>query len=256
MNTGVQAQLPNKSTNNPLFLGNNNLIGNQSNLFQMNVQNNGKIYQQNPNSVNSPINNNNKHSEKNIITFEPNNYDNISVISNSTNQQINFQNEVNQQINSINNSINIQNQVINSIEQRLDKLTNEQKLINTQISDMSMKQKNIEDQMNSLQLILKKILQNNTNNSYNQNNSCSYSNSNSKSINNTNNIAIFKYNQLSYDVEFNAKDIIFDVIKKFRKKNNDYRNKKFIYNGRNLDPNLTCIDAGLVNNAIIIVNDS
>lgn len=254
MNAGVQPQLPNITTNNPLFVG-NNLIGNQSNLFQMNAQNNSKIYQQNPNSIDAPINNN-KHSEKNIITFEPNNNDNISVISNSTNQQINFQNEVIQQINSINKSINIQNQVINSIEQRLDKLTKEQNLINAQISAMSKNQKNIGDQINSLQLILQQIQQNNTNNSYNQNNSYSYNNCNSKSIKNANNIAIFKYNQLSYDVEFNAKDNIFEVIKRFRKKNNDYRNKKFIYNGTNLDPNLTCFDAGLVNNAIIIVNDS
>ena len=237
------------AANNGLFYSKNNINSNQPNIFQININNQNQEIKQSLTHQPIPTNNidvsinNNRHSEKNVITSEPNNnLDNISIISNSTNQEINFQNEINQQINYIKNNISNQNQIINLIQQQLNNLSDEHKLITEQISVMSIQQKNIGDQINFLRTLLQQIYSNDTNNLLHNNS--------------INKIAIFKYKDIPYNIEFNENDIVFNIIQKFRKQKNDYSNKKFIYNGVNLNPNLTCKSAGLVDNPVIIVNDS
>ena len=56
------------------------------------------------------------------------------------------------------------------------------------------------------------------------------------------------------NVQCNPEEKVSDIIEKYRNKANDYDDsKKFIFNAKNLNPNLSLAEAGITNNANIFV---
>ena len=237
---------------------------NQSNNIQENDPNGPfykgfKKFEQNPSQ--SHINNNNI-SNNNKMAFI--NDQNKQLVVQENNLQISINNE----IRSINVSMNNQNQLMNQIQQQIYKLSLEQDSMKNQIGQINqllLQQKQFfETQMMTLtssiqQLILKNNIINNANqinNIKNNNQIPNFNDDNRNAFNNNNNYIVkFKDSQGTFDVEFKEDESIFLVMRKYRKKSNNLSNKKFVFNGRELDPNLSCKNANLTNNSIIEVYD-
>ena len=237
---------------------------NQSNNIQENDPN-GSFYKGSKkfeqNQSQSHINNNNI-SNNNKMAFI--NDQNKQLVVQENNLQISINNE----IRSINVSMNNQNQLMNQIQQQIYKLSLEQDSMKNQIGQINqllLQQKQFfETQMMTLtssiqQLILKNNIINNANqiNNINNNNQIpNFNDDNRNAFNNNNNYIVkFKDSQGTFDVEFKEDESIFLVMRKYRKQSNNLSNKKFVFNGRELDPNLSCKNANLTNNSIIEVYD-
>ena len=222
-----------------------------------------------------------KNLEQNPSQSDISNNNNMAFSSDRIKQQIVQENDfhisINNQIRSINDSMNNQSQLMNEIQQQIDKLTMEQDAIKNQIgqiNQMLFQQKQFfETQMMTLtssiqQLIPKNNVVNNSNpinniNSNNQipnfnddNRNAFNNNNNLNSIGpNNNNIVKFKDSQGTFDVVFKEDESVFWVIQKYRKKVNVYGDKKFVFNGKEINPDLSCKNANLTNNSIIYVNE-
>ena len=85
-------------------------------------------------------------------------------------------------------------------------------------------------------------------------------NSNNQTQSNNNNLNImFKVrgrdeNENQINVQIQADEKVSTLIEKYRNKAGDYeKKKKFIFNAKALNPNLTCGEAGLYDNSIVQV---
>ena len=165
---------------------------------------------------------------------------------------------------------------MNQIQQQINILTMEQNAMKNQIGQINqmLLQQNqfFETQTKALtssiqQLIPKNNIINNTNPINNNNNTNQIPNFNDDNRNafnnnrfnsndsNNNNNVIFKDRKGSFDVEFKEDESVFSIMRKYRKKSNNLSNKTFAFNGKELDPNLSCKNANLTNNSEIDVID-
>jgi hypothetical protein len=219
------------NTNMPIInlypLNFNQLNNNQINQFNMT-----QLY-----NMENPFNNS---SEKINRAYDQSDNDRITNYSGSTNNSIQqqiFQSKIFSKFNSINIALNTQNQMIIRIQQQINDLSTQQEMAKNQLAQMSQQQNNILLKLKNLQFMIKEIQI-----------------PQQRII--TNYPVFFQYKQSNYKVEVNENDTIFQIIKNFRKQINDYTNKKFNFKGIELNPNLSCKQAGLINNSVISVYDS
>ena len=268
-------QKPIQSDINNNISNNNNMAFSSDRIKQLVQENDFQISINNQiRSINLSMNNQNQ-----LLSQIQQQIDNLKMDQNAINNQ--FQqlksehdttiNQFQQQIYKITTE---HNNAINQFQQQIYNLTMEQDAIKNQIgqiNQMLLQQKQFfETQMMTLtssiqQLIPKNNIINNTNQINNINNSNQIPNFNdnrnafNNNINsigaNNNNIVKFKDSQGSFDIEFKENESVFSIIRKYRKKSNTYSDKKFVFNGREIDPNLSCKNANLTNNSTIEVDD-
>ena len=273
---------------NPFYKDSKTLDHNpsQSDISNSNIINNNNISNNNSNNNNMVFSSDriNQIVQENDFQISINKQ--ISSINLNMNSQNLLMSQIQQQIDKLNmdqNVINNQFQqqkadhdtIINQFQQQINKLSMEQDSIKNQIgqiNQMLLQQKQFfEIQMMTLtssiqQLIPKNNIINNTNpinNINNTNQIPNFNNDNRNAINNNNfnsmgtnnNIVKFKDSQGIFDVEFKENESLFSIIRKYRKQSDNFSDKKFVFNGREIDPNLSCKNANLTNNSIIDVYD-
>ena len=169
-----------------------------------------------------------------------------------------------------------QNTINNQFQQQINKLTNEQDDIKKQIGQieqmLSQQKQFFETQMRALTTSIQQLNQknniinnsnqinyiNNTNQfkNFNEDNRNAINNNNFNSMStNNNNIVKFKDSIGTFDVVFEENESIFSLMGKYRNQSKTYSDKKFIFNGTVIDPNLSCKKANLTNNSTIYVVD-
>jgi hypothetical protein len=208
--------------------------------LNFNQLNNNQFNQFNMTQFNNMANPFNNSSEKINRAYDQSDNDRITNYSGSTNNSIQqqiFQSKIFSKFNSINIALNTQNQMLIRIRQQINDLSTQQEMAKNQLAEMSQQQNNILLKLKNLQFMIKEIQI-----------------PQQRII--TNYPVFFQYKQSNYKVEVNENDTIFQIIKNFRKQINDYTNKKFNFKGIELNPNLSCKQAGLINNSVISVYDS
>ena len=170
-------------------------------------------------------------------------------------------NTIAQRIENINNNMNNQEQQIKKLEGKINQLIVGQISLQNQIKQLfSEQQKHFNEEINSLKLQLQQLVNNNNNQINNDNNLINNNNNlinENNPINNNiinNNVLFFKDGENMFTVECNENDKVEEAIKKYRDQaNNHYVPKIFVFDGVDLDPNLTCKEAKLINYPIIDV---
>ena len=219
---------------------NTNMLINNQYPLNFNQLNNNQFNQFHTTQFNNMTNPFNNSSEKINRAYDQSDNDRITYNSGSTNtsfQQQQFQNKIFSKFNSINIALNTQNQMIIRIRQQINDVSTQQEMAKNRLAQMSQQQNDFLLKLKNLQSIIKEIQI-------------------PQQRIFTNYPVFFQYKQSNYKVEVNENDTIFQIIKNFRKQINNYTNKKFNFKGVELNPNLSCKQAGLINNSVISVYDS
>ena len=266
-----QSDINNNNTNNNMAFSSDQIKQlAQENDFQISINNQIR-------SINFSMNNQNQ-----LMIQIQQQIDKLKMDQNAINNQFQQQktehdtviNKFQQQINKLTTE---PNNLINQLQLQIYKLTMEKNAMKNQIdqiNQMLVQQKQFfETQLKALtssiqQLIPKNNIINNTNQinninnsnqipNFNDDNRNAFNNNNFNSIPTNNNkyIVKFKDKNGTFDVEFKEDESVFSIMRKYRKKSNNLSNKTFAFNGKELDPNLSCKNANLTNNSTINVYD-
>ena len=247
----IQNSNPNNGSNP---IGSNNNMMNHYNNNQLNINSITKQSKKSINPMEDPrySRNINPNSMMPQIQSQSNNMFNQNNFSKNSMNSNNFSLNSNSNMNQL--LMNQQNQLLNQqliqqqkMQQNMVKQMQQQMIQNQIMQQQLMKQQMISQQLAQQQMLSKMNSQN------------MVYNSNSQIEDNFDANIYFKVRDVGYDTDLIRIPIQLDenvscLIQKYREKTNDFApEKKFIFNAKELDSNLSCIENGLCPNSIVQV---
>ena len=158
----------------------------------------------------------------------------------------NFSQKDSQSIGMINSANNInsnnsqnQNRMLNQIQMQLKNLQDGHQKLTNQINQLILQDQSFVKEIENLKNIIIQL-------SLNKNNEMK------ENLNVTFKLYEEINGQLLINIPFNENEKVFSVIQKYWNRVNDFGNKQFIFNGKYLDPNLSCRDVQLINSNLLV----